>query len=169
MAAHWGGALAHAAYLKSHDYTTSEADWYRSDFGVHFHYAWDVLQVAGQRWINILEWHSAMKHFYEFADRSTTTFEAAATSVSASTPTKNSFLASRFREDFNTVMVKALKWAEELDVQRRPDGSWQGPPAEMCQFLTDDEEGRLFYVSMKDAFETGYIRHQKAWKAQNKS
>lgn len=167
-AAHWGGALAHAAYLKSHDYTCSETEWYRADFGVGFDYAWGVLQHADQRWVDILEWHSGMKYFHEFADSAATTSVSRARLTFAPNAAQKPFLSSPFKRAFETVMVKAFEWSVHLQVKKCLGGSWPIPPMEMCQFLKDDEEGKQLYEAMKDAFEMGYSQHQKAWKAQNK-
>jgi hypothetical protein len=139
LVAHCGGAFAHALrVIRLVD--EEEIRWYLNDFGMRPKYVWNVLRFAGIRWANILEWHSAMKHFHS-------------SSVA-------DFLKSDFKKKFAVIKAKALEWIPESETEENANGDHKKEiPRDMRVFLNEDEQGVTLYEALGNSYNVAYGQH----------
>jgi hypothetical protein len=110
-------------------------------------YVWNVLRLASHEWVNICEWHSAVKHFHSSQFNSPVLF---------SNPIfKTGFMAAR---------AHALGWVKEEKSLRGADWKSKEISDEMKKFFTHNEEGIVLYCTLQQ-HRTAFTRHLENWKA----
>jgi hypothetical protein len=103
-------------------------------------YVNDVLKFASDEWVQICEWHSAVKHFH-----------------SSRPNQKLAFKDTLFKSKFDAAMKKGRQWVPTL---RASGWTSKDIPEKMKMFFCHDEEGRVLYDVLRLEHANGLERHR---------
>lgn len=132
MTMKYGSAITDAEYIKDGQGGEKKTDWYIENYGKSPDFAWKVLRCSSKRYLDILDWHSAMKQLLSLSSFDRSDFK------------------KRFDDVFKETLFWTLGWGSE---------NWVVPQA-MSDFIDSEEKGQTLYRSLEADFNAAHVIHQ---------